>query len=234
MSQIYNDYYSTFFLEKRNFSKKLYEDEIKRTETILRPYLPVSKESNILEIGCGVGFVLNYLKSVGYENHYGIDISAEAIDICRLHVTPRAKAIPALDYLRQVPETVKYDLIIAFDTIGHFKRDDLIELISLCYSVLNKGGQFICKVNNFLHILGPQLFYRDLTHETPLNEDTLTHLFKSAGFSKVICNEQKPKILRSRIKFYFEKKLHRFIYWLCRHECPKVLSSKIVAVAVKE
>lgn len=233
MKELYQDYYSSFFWEKRNFSEKLYKDELKRTEAILKDYLPKSKQASILEIGCGVGFVLNYLKKEGYENHFGIDISAEAIALCHFHVTPKAEAIAAIDYLQSIEGKAMFDMIIAFDTINHFTKPDLRTLIRLCYSVMKEHSVLVCNVNNFLHILGPQLFYRDLTHETPLNEDTLTHLFRSAGFSSVSCYEQKPKILKSKMKYFIEKTLQRFIYWICRHECPKILSSKILCVARK-
>jgi len=40
--------------------------------------LPIDKKARILDIGCGLGSFMIFLKNEGYENVYGIDISDEA------------------------------------------------------------------------------------------------------------------------------------------------------------
>ncbi|MEI8364458.1 MAG: class I SAM-dependent methyltransferase [archaeon] len=42
-----------------------------------------NKEDKILDIGCGTGFSLTYLKSLGYESLVGIDVAHEMINIAK-------------------------------------------------------------------------------------------------------------------------------------------------------
>jgi len=42
----------------------------------------LNKDTKILEIGVGSGFILNFLKEKGFENISGIDINSEAVEYC--------------------------------------------------------------------------------------------------------------------------------------------------------
>ncbi|MCP4709471.1 MAG: hypothetical protein GY869_12660 [Planctomycetes bacterium] len=43
-------------------------------ETYLRSWLPRDKDAAILEVACGGGYLLHFLKNKGYRNLSGIDI----------------------------------------------------------------------------------------------------------------------------------------------------------------
>lgn len=46
-------------------------------------HLPNEKDTRILDLGCGMGHFLYFLKANGYNNYLGIDFCDENIKFCR-------------------------------------------------------------------------------------------------------------------------------------------------------
>ncbi len=148
-----------------------------------------NKTSNILELGCGPGYLLQYLSAKGFNNTFGIDISPEQIEIakskgCNVMLTD------ALEFLKENEN--KYDVIFAFDFIEHFTKDELIEMSNLIHKSLNYGGVFIIRTPNGQGIFSGTIIYGDLTHQTIFNPNSLIQLLTQAGFKKIECIENGP------------------------------------------
>ena len=83
-SELYKRYDSTYKIHISNFNEQLIQN---MWEWFDKKYLPLissySKESPILELGCGRGYMLEYLRKQGFSNLKGIDISEEQISIAR-------------------------------------------------------------------------------------------------------------------------------------------------------
>jgi len=81
-----NDFYN--FEEARRYNNN---SGMKKTQTVLTNdcleiYLSKradSKNINILDIGCGTGFSIEYLKNLGYKNVIGIEPSKEMLKYCK-------------------------------------------------------------------------------------------------------------------------------------------------------
>lgn len=58
-----------------------------RTETLVAiiKRMPIAKDAQILELGCGVGRNLEALRKAGYTNLFGIDMNEKAIDLGEVH-----------------------------------------------------------------------------------------------------------------------------------------------------
>jgi SAM-dependent methyltransferase len=109
----------------------------------LRRFAP-APTTRILDIGCGTGHTLVYLKKLGYEEAAGVDMSALAIDFCTqlgLSNVKQGDAL-ALDY----PDGA-FDTLLAFDVIEHL-RDDRLALCEF-HRVLRPGGVAIVTVPAF-------------------------------------------------------------------------------------
>jgi len=74
----------------------------------------ISREENVLDVACGEGNVLEWLKSEGFVNLCGVDISFEQIEIARLQF-PQVICGDAIDYLEVRPH--QFQLITAFDIL---------------------------------------------------------------------------------------------------------------------
>lgn len=186
----YDSYNSTFNSQISQVDSKVLSSLFNHYDLKIFPYLKnFNYDSNILELGCGPGYLLDYLKLKGFTNSFGIDISSEQIEIAKLK-GHNVKLDDVFDFLRNSAE--KYDLIFAFDLIEHFTKDELLELTSLIYNHLNKDGLFIIRTPNGQGLFSGQIIYGDLTHQTIFTPNSLTQLFSNIGFSNLNFIENAP------------------------------------------
>lgn len=187
--QIYEKYYSTFKRgEKRErfgfLHLKLWYNE---------KYLPLLKGYDrgaaLLDLGCGQGFMLRYLQSVGFSNLTGIDISEEQVEKARAKGF-NAIHVNAFDFLKENEE--KFEIIVAVDIIEHFKKEELFELLSLIHKALIPGGLFIIQTPNGEGLMPGYVIFGDLTHYTILSPLSLQHILTITGFNNIRVKELGP------------------------------------------
>ena len=156
-------------------------------------YLPLFKgyarNAPLLDLGCGQGFMLRYLKSAGFTNLTGIDISEEQVE--------RAKAsgfnaihADAFSFLRENEN--QFEIIVAIDMLEHFKKEELYELLILIYRALKPGGIFVLQTPNGEGLMPGYVIYGDLTHFTILSPLSLKHILTVTGFENVFIKELGP------------------------------------------
>ena len=147
-------------------------------------YLPLFKgmgpDANILELGCGPGYMLEFLRRQGYRYVKGIDISKEQVDLAKERGCD-AEVINVSEFLGRTEEV--FDAIIALDFIEHFQKEELIPLVQLIFKSLNNGGRLILHTPNGAGLFPGQIIYGDLTHLTIFTPHSMKQLLKAAGFN---------------------------------------------------
>ena len=58
-----------------------------------------------------------------------------------------------------------YDLIVTRDVLEHFKKEEILNILSLAYNALSKGGMFIIQSANGESPFCARYRYGDFTHE---------------------------------------------------------------------
>lgn len=155
------------------------------------PHLPVNKNANILEIGCGWGKFLKALELKGYKNIIGIDVSKQQIDIAKKFINLKNVSVAdAIGYVDNYKE--KLDVVVLSDVLEHLENDYAVELFSKIYYKLNKGGKIIVQVPNGMSLLNP-IRYADITHVQAFIPQSLNQIFKLSNFNKITCFEVSPK-----------------------------------------
>jgi cyclopropane fatty-acyl-phospholipid synthase-like methyltransferase len=105
----------------------------------------ISKQDRILEIGCGTGWVSNYLKQNGRMNYVGIDLVPPADIVGDIH-----------DWRTLGLTEESFDAIIAFEVVEH------VDCLKECYNLLKYGGKLMLTspvphldwILNFLELIG--------------------------------------------------------------------------------
>jgi 2-polyprenyl-3-methyl-5-hydroxy-6-metoxy-1,4-benzoquinol methylase len=82
----------------------------------LRGWLPQDLDAPILEVACGGGRLLHTLRSWGYRNLQGVDLSPEQIALSRQVIPPdQVHEADAIAFLEAHPTC--FDLILGLDLI---------------------------------------------------------------------------------------------------------------------
>jgi 2-polyprenyl-3-methyl-5-hydroxy-6-metoxy-1,4-benzoquinol methylase len=168
-----------------------------------RDLLPADTGARILEIGCGAGQLLYYIRSEGYKNIEGVDIGSSQIGILE-DMGIKGSVIQSIPAFMADKERV-YDLIIMNYVIEHFTKEELWENLQAVHKALKSGGRFVFSTCNMACVSGLFQRYIDLTHEIAFTERSAYQIMRVAGFKEIV-------IRADRIRFKFRPK--RMAWWL--------------------
>lgn len=148
----------------------------------LEPVLQkLSKNAQILEIGCGSGFLLAALRKRGFLNVTGIEPSTAATQLSDTDVRDRIITEP---FSKNVIKGKKFDLICMFQTLDHLP--DLAQCMEDCYASLQPGGYLISLHHDVEYhlrkLLGERHPIIDIEHLQLFSQRTSTLLFEKHGF----------------------------------------------------
>jgi 2-polyprenyl-3-methyl-5-hydroxy-6-metoxy-1,4-benzoquinol methylase len=190
-----------------------YETWVKQARTRLADLLPVSRRSNILDLGCGAGHLLYLLRETGYRNIQGVDACAGAVARAQQMSLP-VEAVDIFAFLESTEQS--FDCITAFDVIEHLTRPQFDQLLDLIRLRLNSGGHVIFQTINGESPWCQSYFSSDPTHETLFSPRSITSLLGLNGFSEVIVREvvPPPSPIKHRPRYYAWKAL-RLAYAAC-------------------
>ena len=171
-------------------AEKQFAPRRKYMDAIIRRHFPADRNARVLDIGCGHGALIYFLRRHGYENAVGIDDSEEQVELARrLGVSGVGKA-NGLDFLRS-SQSASADVICLFDVMEHLTRQEMWELLKEVRRVMGPRGMCIGHVPNAGGIFGMAIRYGDVTHEQAFTPGSLSQVFGCFGFC-VECFEDKP------------------------------------------
>mgnify|MGYP001025652012 CR=1 FL=1 len=204
-------------------------------------HLPKNKQSSIVDLGCGMGHFLYFLKKNGYKNHFGADISQECVDFCRkkkLAKKTQLFSLNAEEFLKKGQQ--KFDIVIMNDLIEHIPKKKILTLLDLTGKKLKRKGKLIIKTINCANpITGPSSRYLDFTHTTGFTEESLSQVLNMAGFREINIYPQDILVFNFLFNFLgrigqgFLNLVFRFLFLLYGRKTTKIFTKDIIAVAQK-
>jgi SAM-dependent methyltransferase len=175
----------------------------------------LSKDSNILDIGCGAGQFLQIFEKMGFNNLYGVDI----------HIMQKKTDINFVETtLEQYETNLKFDLIFLKDSFEHM--DNQLECINRLKELLTDNGRIILTIplksslyktygSYYYDIDAPRHFYihtlksfKTLLNDSGIKIDTV--IYDSTFMSYVRSEEYKNNIFGNMEKSY--KELNRIFF----------------------
>ena len=230
------DYLDSLFKYVNDLSPKGLEKASKYYRYFYKGLLPENKNTKILDVGCGTGQFLYFLKKSGYKNYYGIDISEEQIEFCQKNISKDATAIDGFDFLKN--NNKKFELIVLNDVLEHIKKEGLFEFLKLIYGALENGGKLLIKVPNMANPFGLQSRYDDITHDIGFTELSLKEALIMSGFKDVMVKGGSYPIISfqsfiGRVIAKFTQLALRFILRAQGYNSARLLEKHIIASASK-
>ena len=155
----------------------------------LRGWLPARRAACILDVACGGGKLLQFYLDAAYTDAHGVDLSPEQVALAR-QVTPNVTQANVLDYLAINPG--RFDLLSGLDIVEHFRKDEVLQFLDLCFAALKPSGRLVLQTPNAESPWGTYHRYNDLTHELAFNPNALSRLLDLVGFEAIEAREQGP------------------------------------------
>jgi len=125
-------------LESKNF---WFQSRNRIIKHLFSRFLGANTNAEVLEVGCGTGFVLSELLKFKNYKLYGAELYLEGLKFAKERL-PNVEFVQ-LD-LRKVPFENKFDAIGAFDVLEHIEEDEFV--MKNIYKALKPNGYFFISV----------------------------------------------------------------------------------------
>ena len=144
-------------------------------ESLVSTLVPLGPATRWLDLGCGVGGLVRYLRSRGLEGVVGADEGGGA-------ELARAAGLPVLDDDQLDEEAGSYDVVTSIEVIEHVV--DPLAFIYRVSALLAPGGIFVLTTGNVEHVRGDLARWQYVNpdvHVTFLGPTALRRAYEEVG-----------------------------------------------------
>jgi SAM-dependent methyltransferase len=158
---------------------------------LIKRHFPKDRDATIVDLGCGYGALIYFARLAGYRNIQGVDRSPEQVEVATRLGIEGVRESDLRDSLF-VMSDASCDLVVTFDVIEHFRKEELLRFVDEVFRVLRVDGRWIIHAPNGESPFGSRMRYWDFTHEIAFTRESISQLLLSAGFARVDCYEDSP------------------------------------------
>ena len=137
----------------------------------------VSGNASVLEVGCGQGSLLAWMKDCGLSNVHGVDASPGDVEFANEHLGPGTvecgDATASLE-----AHAGSYDLIVTKALLEHIPKEQLLRIVRAFGGALRADGRVLIDVPNMDWLAATHERYMDLTHEVGFTRESLAALLR--------------------------------------------------------
>jgi 2-polyprenyl-3-methyl-5-hydroxy-6-metoxy-1,4-benzoquinol methylase len=195
--------------QERDFTQSLYDlrlgetvtiDELRRTYdrmlpwygAFLGPWLPVDRQSPILDVPCGAGNLLYTLRHLGYVAATGIDAEPRQVRMAQELGLPASQGDAFAALAACAPASV--ERIFSLDFLEHVEPKAAVEFARLAHLALTPTGMLICRTPAADGPFASHDIHNDLTHRWALTSNAAFTFMRLAGFDsdKISVHQEAP------------------------------------------
>lgn len=182
--------------------KTAFEKKVPFYQYLFKRYLGNNKNIRIIDIPCGHGNILYFLKSSGYTHYEGYDIDEGRV------MAAKSLGLNASveDGLKIVKHASDVDVIFSLDFMEHLEREMAFDFAADCLAALKQGGVFIMRMPVTDSIRGAQDLFNDITHKWSANSEVIRRVLLQYGFKTVDVIDERP------VPYKFVNKVRRVIF----------------------
>ena len=236
--EFYEKYFSTHILHRKG---KPTLDRFRRWafyfEKRWRGFFPKDKKARIIDVGCGQGYLVWWLQSTGFVNAEGIDLSAEQVEVAQELGVRNVQVADLIPFLTAKPNF--YEAIVLRNVLEHFSKQEIVDILKICYASLKPAGRIILQVPNAETLFFGRVRYGDFTHEVAFTVSSLQQILSVIGFTQAEFYPTEPVVYgrRAAVVFFLYWKmveaLYRFLIYLETQRKNSIVTENVVAVAFK-
>ncbi|NUQ65834.1 MAG: methyltransferase domain-containing protein [Pirellulales bacterium] len=200
----------------------------------IRPLLPDDPQAAIVEVGCGFGHLLRYLRRQGFSRVGGVELNEDLHRAAAEYAGSAAEFLvqaDGLDFLQSRPG--RFDVVVLYDVIEHFTLEEAALMFQVIRGSLRPGGRAIFRTPNMSSVLAAHSRYIDVTHQIGFTQFSLAQMLRQAGFEEVGVHVPVYSNLRARLRQKLYYAIHRFLYNLQNRVAPASFDANLVMWARK-
>ncbi len=202
------------------------------------PLLPADREAAILDIGCGPGRVLAFLRAAGYRNLEGFDRDARASAAARDRTAARVTVGEDWETILE-SRPAAFDLIVLKDVLYYLPRERVVAALAAVHRALKPEGRVIVEVFNGVSFTGPFVAHKDEDILWIPTEHTIRRFLERAAFTGVSLHAHRAPARGLRRRLFnlagaAWRGALRSVYLAERgfaEENPRIFTTKIIATA---
>jgi 2-polyprenyl-3-methyl-5-hydroxy-6-metoxy-1,4-benzoquinol methylase len=160
---------------------------------LIANWVPADRDTRVLDLGCGYGAIMHFLREAGYKNVTGVDTSPEQVRAAQHLGLEDAHCDEIYPFLKQIQDHT-YDVVIAFDILEHLTKPELLQLGDEVHRVLRCGGRFILHAPNGEAVFSGTVLHGDLTHELAFTRGSIRQFAGACSFKVISVREDVPII----------------------------------------
>lgn len=159
----------------------------------VKGWLPADRAAPVLDMGCGAGGLLCLLSELGYTDLTGVDLSAEQLQLARRRC-PHATLLQGDVRAVLASNAERFGLVVGFDVIEHFRKQEILPLFNLAVKALRPGGRIIVQTPNADSPWMGSVAYGDFTHEWFFTPTSLSDLWRLVGLAGFEARPSRPYV----------------------------------------
>lgn len=188
-SRLYHDYIKTHFGFIRDISIEALEGYRVFFKHYFGRFLPKDKRARILDVGCGYGAFLYFLRKEGYQDVYGVDISPEQVEAAKRLGLEGVYCGDLRTFLEEHNNIKEFGCITALDLVEHFPKQEVLPFLEMVYGALKPNGTFIMQGPNAESPFFGAIRYADFTHEMAFTRESVSQILRHVGFANIkVCS----------------------------------------------
>ena len=218
-------FYGTYASHKGYVTPQLGAKQIARFDGEIWGPAQCAAGHSFLEIGCGTGAFLAYLRAKGVERLLGIDHDPALAGIVPEAVRDNFLCRDVWQVLAD-DSLGRFDRVVLLDVLEHFDATEAARLLQAVRGRLAEGARVVLKVPNGGSPWGMAYQYGDLTHRTVFAPISIRQLADAAGFAAPLIYGQRQG---SRRRMVTDALVHGFLSWALLNP-PEIWSANLYAV----
>jgi len=184
------EYYETFYYAGQTAGRGLvtkaslqvvFEKMAVHYDEALGTFLPSDRALPCLDLACGYGNWLYFVRSKGFTNVIGVDTDPAQIQLARLLDLPAIHR----DASEAMAAGEHYGMISALDLLEHLDKNDAVRLLQSIFRSLIKTGVLVIRMPCADGFNGAHDAFNDLTHRWAASSNMLRQLLTTVGFTRV-------------------------------------------------
>ena len=219
------NFYDSYQAHKSYSTPELKDKHIRQFDRDFWRLTTCDTYNSVLEIGCGTGHFLGYLKHKKVTHFLGIDQDPALADFIPTAVKDHFK-VQTVEQLLGEDKRRSFDRIVLLDVLEHFSPDDGVALLRSLSEILSPGGSILVRIPNIESPWGAKYQFGDLTHRAAYTPTSLRQLATAAGFSEVQCHVE---LTGSPIRRMLDRGLHNILSKILMTP-PEIWSANFLAV----